>query len=128
MHYGHVTARAFIAGIFLVSGFGKLTGVQETAADIAALGLPLPVLAAVMAGIVELVCGACLALGLKTAWGRCGPAGVHGAGDAVVRAPVPRAGRNLRLSQEPRHHGRPVAGPPGRIGRHGRDWEEARGR
>ena len=72
MHYGHVTARAFIAGIFLVSGFGKLTGVQETAADIAALGLPLPVLAAVMAGIVELVCGACLALGLKTAWAAAG--------------------------------------------------------
>ena len=127
MQYGHVTARAFIAGIFLVSGFGKLTGVQETAADIAALGLPLPVLAAVMAGVVELVCGACLALGLKTAWAAAGLLVFMVPVTLFVRAPVPRAGRNLRLSQEPRHHGRPVAGRPGRIGRHGRDREEARG-
>ena len=68
MRYGHVVARVFIAGIFLVSGFGKLTGVRETAADIAELGLPLPVPAALLAGFVELVGGGLLVLGRKTGW------------------------------------------------------------
>lgn len=68
MRYGHVVARVFIAGIFLVSGFGKLTGVRETAADIAELGLPLPVPAALLAGFVELAGGGLLVLGRKTGW------------------------------------------------------------
>ena len=68
MRYGHAAARVLIAGIFLVSGVGKLTDVQETAADIAALGLPLPVLAALAAGVLELVCGVLLVLGRKTGW------------------------------------------------------------
>ena len=68
MRYGHFAARALLAGIFLVSGFGKLTDVQETAADIAELGLPLPVLAALAAGALELVCGLLLMLGRKTGW------------------------------------------------------------
>ena len=68
MRYGHAAARVLIAGIFLVSGVGKLTDVQETAADIAALGLPLPVLAALVAGVLELVCGVLLVLGRKSGW------------------------------------------------------------
>ena len=68
MRYGHAAARVLIAGIFLVSGAGKLTDVQETAADIAELGLPLPVLAALAAGVLELVCGVLLVLGRKTGW------------------------------------------------------------
>ena len=68
MRYGYPAARVLIAGIFLVSGAGKLTDVQETAADIAALGLPLPVLAALAAGALELVCGVLLVLGRKTGW------------------------------------------------------------
>ena len=72
MRYGRPVARVFIAGIFLVSGIGKLTDVQGTAADIAAIGLPLPALAALVAGVVELVCGALLAVGLRTAWAAAG--------------------------------------------------------
>ena len=68
MRYAHAAARAMLAAIFVVSGFGKLTDVPETAADIAALGLPLPVLAALAAGVVEVVGGALLILGLKTGW------------------------------------------------------------
>ena len=68
MRYAHAAARLMLAGIFVVSGFGKLTDVPETAADIAALGLPLPVLAALAAGVLEVVGGALLALGRKTGW------------------------------------------------------------
>ena len=68
MPYAHAAARAMLAAIFVVSGFGKLTDVHETAADIAALGLPLPVVAALAAGVVEVVGGALLALGRRTGW------------------------------------------------------------
>ncbi len=68
MPYAHAAARVMLAGIFVVSGFGKLTDVPETAADIAALGLPLPVLAALAAGVVEVVGGALLVLGRKIGW------------------------------------------------------------
>ena len=72
MRYGHVAARALLAGIFLVSGAGKLLDVQETAADIAGFGLPLPVPAALVAGVLELVCGGLLLLGWKTGWAAAG--------------------------------------------------------
>ena len=72
MRYGHIAARALLAGIFLFSGAGKLVDVQETAADIAELGLPLPVPAALVAGVLELVCGGLLLLGWKTGWAAAG--------------------------------------------------------
>ena len=68
MRYAHTAARVMLAAIFVVSGFGKLTDVHETAADIAALGLPLPVLAALAAGVLEVVGGVLLALGRRTGW------------------------------------------------------------
>lgn len=60
-------ARLLLAAIFLLSGAGKLL-IRETAADIAALGLPFPALDAIAAGALELVCGVLLVLGLKTGW------------------------------------------------------------
>ena len=68
MRYAHAAARLMLAAIFVVSGFGKLTDVHETAADIAALGLPLPVLAALAAGVLEVVGGVLLVLGRRTGW------------------------------------------------------------
>lgn len=68
MRYGRAIAPILMAGIFVVSGTGKLTDVHEAAAGIAALGLPLPVLAALTAGVVEVVCGGLLVLGWKTGW------------------------------------------------------------
>jgi len=70
--YGYLAARILLAAIFLFSGYGKLTDVPETAADIAALGLPFPILSAVFAGVLELVCGALLVLGCKTGWAAVG--------------------------------------------------------
>ena len=68
-------ARLLLAAIFILSGAGKLLDVPETAADIAALGLPLPALGAVGAvgaGVLELVCGVLLVLGRKTGWAATG--------------------------------------------------------
>lgn len=61
-------ARLLLAAIFILSGAGKLLDVPETAADIAALGLPLPALGAIGAAVLELVCGVLLVLGRKTGW------------------------------------------------------------
>ena len=70
--YGYLAARILLATIFLFSGYGKLTDVQETAGGIAAIGLPFPVLSAVFAGVLELVCGVLLVLGRKSGWASTG--------------------------------------------------------
>ena len=64
----YLAARVLQAGIFLFSGAVKLLDVLVTAADIVELGLPFPVLGAVGAGVLELVCGILLVLGRKTGW------------------------------------------------------------
>ena len=65
-------ARVLLAAIFLLSGAGKLLDVPDTAADIAALGLPFPALGAIAAGVLELACGVLLVLGRKTGWAAAG--------------------------------------------------------
>ena len=66
--YGYLAARVMLAAIFLLTGWDKLADRQDAAGDIAELGLPAPVLLAVVAGVVELVCGALLAVGWRAAW------------------------------------------------------------
>ena len=70
--YGYVAARIMLAAIFLLTGCDKLVDVEDAAGDIAEIGLPFPTLLAVAAGLVELVCGALLALGRRTAWAAAG--------------------------------------------------------
>ena len=66
--YGSVTARFMLPAIFLLTGFD----VEDAAGDIAEIGLPFPTLLAVVAGLVEVVCGAFLALGRWTDWAAAG--------------------------------------------------------
>ena len=66
--YGPLVGRLMIAAIFVVSGFGKITGFDGTVGNIASKGLPLPQLAAIAAIIVELGGGILLILGWKTRW------------------------------------------------------------
>jgi putative oxidoreductase len=61
-----------LAAIFLLTGYDKLVDIEDAAGDIAEIGLPFPALLAVVAGLVELVCGALLILGRKTAWAAAG--------------------------------------------------------
>lgn len=58
-----LVARAAMAAIFLWSGLGKLTGLDETAGYIASAGLPFPYLAALGASAFELGAGALLLTG-----------------------------------------------------------------
>ena len=66
--YGPLVGRLMIAAIFVVSGFGKITGFDGTVGFIASKGLPFPQLAAIAAIVVELGGGILLILGWKTRW------------------------------------------------------------
>ncbi len=66
--YGSLVARLLMAGIFLFSGYGKLTDVDGTAGFIASMGFPLPTVSAVLAGLVEVVCALLLVSGFTVRW------------------------------------------------------------
>jgi putative oxidoreductase len=58
--------RLLLALIFLLSGFQKLAGFEGTVAFMAAEGLPFPLLAAIVALIVECLGGVALVIGYQT--------------------------------------------------------------
>jgi putative oxidoreductase len=66
--YGPLVGRILIALIFVLSGFGKVTGFEGTVGYISSKGLPLPQLAAIGAIIIELGGGLMLVFGWKTRW------------------------------------------------------------
>ena len=66
--YGPLAGRILIALIFVLSGFGKVTGFEGTLGYIASKGLPLPQLAAISAIIIELGGGLMLVFGLRARW------------------------------------------------------------
>ncbi len=61
-------ARVLLVAIFLQSGYGKIGGFAGTASYIAAHGLPLPELGAVIAIAVELGAGLLVLIGWKARW------------------------------------------------------------
>jgi putative oxidoreductase len=63
-----VIARILLALMFVLAGFGKLTGLEGTAGYIASKGLPAPMLLAIAAGVVELVAGVLLIVGWQARW------------------------------------------------------------
>lgn len=63
-----VVARILLALMFVLSGFGKLTGLEGTAGYIASKGLPVPMLLAAAAGVLELVAGVLLIIGWQARW------------------------------------------------------------
>lgn len=67
-HYGPIAARILIAAIFVLSGFGKLTGFAGTVGYIASKGIPLPQLAAITALIAELGGGLLIIIGWRARW------------------------------------------------------------
>ena len=58
-------ARILMALIFIISGFGKITGFAGTTAWMASMGLPFPAVLLVLATVVELGGGIALALGFQ---------------------------------------------------------------
>lgn len=66
--YVAVVGRVLLALMFITAGFAKLTGIQGTAGYIASVGLPMPVVLAVLAGLLELLGGLALVLGYQVRW------------------------------------------------------------
>ena len=66
--YGPLAGRLLLALLFVISGFGKLTGFDGTVGYIASAGMPLPQLAAVGAIVVELAGGILLVVGWQARW------------------------------------------------------------
>lgn len=61
--------RLFLAPIFILAGYGKLTGLENTAYYFGEiLGLPAPMLMAVLAGAAEFFGGIAILIGLATRW------------------------------------------------------------
>jgi putative oxidoreductase len=63
-----VIARVLLALMFVLAGFGKLTGLEGTAGYIASKGLPMPMVLAVAVGLLELVAGVLLIVGWQARW------------------------------------------------------------
>ena len=63
-----LVARILLALMFLLSGFGKLAGLEGTAGYIASKGLPMPMVLAAGAGVLELVAGVLLVIGWQARW------------------------------------------------------------
>jgi putative oxidoreductase len=63
-----VVARLLLALMFVASGISKLTGLQGTAGYIGSVGLPMPMVLAVGAGVLEVVAGVMLIVGWQARW------------------------------------------------------------
>jgi putative oxidoreductase len=57
-----------VAIIFIVSGFGKVVGFDETVAVANSAGLPLPAIAIAIAALIEIAAGLALFAGWRTRW------------------------------------------------------------
>ena len=60
--------RIFLAPLLIMAGFGKLSGIENTASYFEFLGLPAPTLMAYLAGTTEFVGGILLLVGLAVRW------------------------------------------------------------
>jgi putative oxidoreductase len=63
-----VVARILLALLFVLQGFGKLTGLEGAAGYVASAGLPAPTLLAFGAGLLEVVGGVALIVGFQARW------------------------------------------------------------
>lgn len=66
--WGPLGGRILLALIFLMSGYGKITGFEGTVGYIASKGLPLPQVAAAVSAAVELVSSILLIVGWQARW------------------------------------------------------------
>jgi putative oxidoreductase len=63
-----LVGRILLAVIFIISGFGKISGFEGTVGYIASKGLPMPQVVAALTILVELGGGIALAVGFKARW------------------------------------------------------------
>ncbi|WP_127997858.1 DoxX family protein [Piscinibacter defluvii] len=63
-----LAGRVLLALMFILAGWGKLTGIEGTAGYIASAGLPFPTVLAVATGLLELVGGVFIVVGFQARW------------------------------------------------------------
>ena len=63
-----VVGRVLLALMFVLSGFGKLTGIEGSAGYIASAGLPMATALAVIVGLLEFFGGLALMVGFHARW------------------------------------------------------------
>ena len=63
-----VVGRVLLALMFILAGYGKLTGIEGTAGYIASGGLPFATALAVIVGLLELFGGIAIAVGFQARW------------------------------------------------------------
>lgn len=61
-----LAARVLLSILFILAGYAKLTGIAGTAGWFGSIGLPLPTVTAVVAGLIELLGGLAILIGFKT--------------------------------------------------------------
>jgi putative oxidoreductase len=66
--YLNAISRALVAAIFLLSGFSKIAGFQQTVGIAAGAGLPLPSVSIAIAALVEIVAGLAFLVGWRVRW------------------------------------------------------------
>jgi putative oxidoreductase len=66
--YGPPLGRVLLGLIFVIAGFGKITGFEGTVGYISAYNLPMPQILAMLAIIIELGGGILLIIGWKARW------------------------------------------------------------
>ena len=67
-HSAALAGRILLALIFVISGYGKITGFDGTVGYIASKALPFPQVAAIIAIVLEVGGGLMLATGFKARW------------------------------------------------------------
>ena len=67
--YGPLVGRVLLALIFIIAGFGKITGFEGTVGYMQAYNVPMTQVLAVIAIIIELAGGIMIAVGWKARWG-----------------------------------------------------------
>jgi putative oxidoreductase len=67
--YGPLVGRVLLVLIFIIAGFGKITGFDGTVGYMQAYNMPMPQVLAVLAIIIELGGGIMVAVGWKARWG-----------------------------------------------------------
>ncbi len=61
-----LVGRVLLAFLFIFAGFGKLSDIGGTAGWFGSIGLPLPTIAAILVGLLELVGGLAIIAGFQT--------------------------------------------------------------
>lgn len=62
----HAYHTCFSVGLFIIAGYNKLTALDGTADYFASIGLPMPIVTAVVVGLIEFVGGLAILFGFKT--------------------------------------------------------------